>query len=202
MAPTRTIKKIKFPKKSPPKSTVQPIKYKLPKKKVSKAPKAKLSLPAHPKMATRLPAAVQTKLSMPKRLLVPAPLAPIRIIAKKPSKIPSLLPTLRSPKAISPESNQSRSLSPNKTPSASSFQMPSYYIQPLHLSSITPGCIVWLPAAVSILPGAYMDKKLHALAFDHPAIILSSPKPLEMKSVVEFAVVSSPFYSFSFPGAM
>jgi hypothetical protein len=73
---------------------------------------------------------------------------------------------------------------PTKTPT-------EYYISPGIFPQVSPGCIVWLPAKEHILPNAFIDRQLHANAFDHPAVILSVPIPLKHDSIVEFAIVSS-----------
>jgi hypothetical protein len=53
-----------------------------------------------------------------------------------------------------------------------------YYISPGKVCKVSPGCIVWLPAKDRILSGAIVDRRVHAEAFNHPAVILSVPTPL------------------------
>jgi hypothetical protein len=65
-----------------------------------------------------------------------------------------------------------------------------YYISQENLCHVAPGCIVWLPAKEDILPGAMIDGRLNAKAFNHPAIIISVPSPLTHNSMVELAIVS------------
>ncbi|KAJ8071732.1 hypothetical protein OCU04_002048 [Sclerotinia nivalis] len=70
-------------------------------------------------------------------------------------------------------------------------QPPEYYIQPIHIRDITPGTVVWLPSKVDIVHNAFVDPKLHVNAFDHPAVIISMPNPLNIFSVVEIAIMTS-----------
>ncbi|RAL61641.1 hypothetical protein DID88_002710 [Monilinia fructigena] len=70
-------------------------------------------------------------------------------------------------------------------------QPPEYYIQPIHIRDITPGTVVWLPSKVDIVQNAYVDSNLHVNAFDHPAVIVSMPNPMNIYSVVEIAIMTS-----------
>ena len=66
---------------------------------------------------------------------------------------------------------------------------PGYYISPEKVCEVSPGCVVWLPAKENILPDTTVDKRLHAMSFNHPAVICSVPCPLTHDSVVEIAIV-------------
>lgn len=78
----------------------------------------------------------------------------------------------------------SHSLSDKATPPS------ACYISPENIRYVSPGCIVWLPAREYILPHASFDRRLHRGAFNHPAIILSVPRPLAPSSIVDIAIVS------------
>lgn len=125
----------------------------------------------------------------------------------KPKKVALLPSSERSPGIHSPIT-RSLSLSlgrplgiPDPTKAT---QPPEYYIQPIHVRDITPGTVVWLPSKEDIVHNAYVDPKLHVNAFDHPAVIISTPTPLTIFSVVEIAIVClrhflslcSPYNSF------
>lgn len=70
----------------------------------------------------------------------------------------------------------------------------SRYIPQGIIHKVSPGCIVWLPGKEDILPDVFVDKKLNHSTFNHPAVILSIPSPLQHDSTVEIAVVSTLSY--------
>ncbi|QSZ34047.1 hypothetical protein DSL72_005627 [Monilinia vaccinii-corymbosi] len=88
---------------------------------------------------------------------------------------------------------RSLSLSLSKSPTIPNFAQaprpPDYCIQAMHVRDITPGTIVWLPAKADLVANAHVDPKLHANAFDHPAVIVSVPHALDISPVVEIALV-------------
>ncbi|KAI9645434.1 hypothetical protein NHQ30_006173 [Ciborinia camelliae] len=119
---------------------------------------------------------------------------PVKRGTRTPRKISAPPNSERSPGIHSPITRSlSLSLSnPLVVPDlAKAAQPPEYYIQPMHIRDITPGTVVWLPAKKDIVHNAYVDPKLHVNAFDHPAVIVSMPNPLNIYSVVEIAIMTS-----------
>ncbi|KAA8573850.1 hypothetical protein EYC84_005403 [Monilinia fructicola] len=113
---------------------------------------------------------------------------PPKTKAKKPIFIDL---TSSSPPEKRPTTTPKRIAAPHRVRDHLATQPPEYYIQPNHIRDITPGTVVWLPSKTDIVQNAFVDPHLHVNAFDHPAVIVSTPSPLNIYSVVEIAIMTS-----------